>query len=58
MSDCKACDKQYTGKTTDHFRSRWNNYKSKARKGKGGNMENIKQSSSESRFITRLQRLS
>ena len=25
-------NKQYTGQTTDTFRSRWNNYKSKSRK--------------------------
>ena len=25
------CKKQYTGQTTDHFRSRRNNYKSKSR---------------------------
>ena len=24
---CKVCRKQYTGKTVDKFRSRWNNYK-------------------------------
>ena len=24
---CKVCGKQYTGKTVDNFRSRWNNYK-------------------------------
>ena len=24
---CKVCAKQYTGKTVDKFRSRWNNYK-------------------------------
>ena len=25
------CKKQYTGQTTDQFRSRWSNYKSKSR---------------------------
>ena len=24
---CKVCDKQYTGKTVDKFKSRWNSYK-------------------------------
>ena len=24
---CKVCSKQYTGKTADKFKSRWNNYK-------------------------------
>ena len=28
---CKICNKQCTGQTTDSFRSRWNNYKSKSR---------------------------
>ena len=28
LFSCKTFGKQYTGKTTDHFRSRWNNYKS------------------------------
>ena len=28
---CNQCKKQYTGQTTDNFRARWNNYKSKSR---------------------------
>ena len=32
LATCKICNKQYTGQTTDSFRSRWNNYKSKSRK--------------------------
>ena len=28
---CKICNKHCTGQTTDSFRSRWNNYKSKSR---------------------------
>ena len=28
---CNECKKQYTGQTTDNFRKRWNNYKSKSR---------------------------
>ena len=43
LFNCKACGKQYTGKTADHFRSRWNNYKSEAIKAESGNMENVKQ---------------
>ena len=39
----KSCIKQYLGNTTDHFRSRWNNYKSDVRKVESGNMENVKQ---------------
>ena len=31
LGTCKICTKQYTGQTTDSFRSRWNNYKSKSR---------------------------
>ena len=27
LLSCKSCGKQYVGNTTDHFRSRWNNYK-------------------------------
>ena len=34
---CKTCSKkQYTGETTNHFRFRWNNYKSNDRKFKSG----------------------
>ena len=29
LATCKICNKQYTGQTTNSFRSRWNNYKSK-----------------------------
>ena len=29
---CKICNKQYTGQTTDSFRSKWNKYKSKSRR--------------------------
>ena len=29
---CKISNKQYSGQTTDSFRSRWNNYKYKSRK--------------------------
>ena len=29
---CKVCKKQYTGKTADRFRLRWNNYKESYRK--------------------------
>ena len=28
LLSCKSCGKQYVGNTADHFRSRWNNYKS------------------------------
>ena len=28
---CKVCGKQYTGKTVDKFRSRWNNFKDSSR---------------------------
>ena len=32
LANCKINNKQYTGKTTDNFRSTWNNNKSKSRK--------------------------
>ena len=38
--DCK----DYMGNTTNHFRSRWDNYKSFVRKAESSNMENVKQS--------------
>ena len=47
----KTCRKQYTGKTNDHFRSRWNNYKSEARKAESGNMENVKQRFLQSHYL-------
>ena len=31
LMGCNKCKKQYTGQTRDHFRSRWNNCKSKSR---------------------------
>ena len=33
---CNKCKKQYTGQTTDNFRGRWNNYKSKSKSFKRG----------------------
>ena len=33
---CNKCKKQYTGQTTDNFRGRWNNYKSKCKSFKRG----------------------
>ena len=51
LFSCKTFGKQYTGKTTDHFRSRWNNYKSEARKAESGNMENVKQKFLQSHFL-------
>ena len=49
--NCKTCGKHYTCKTTDHFRSRWNNYKSEVRKFVSGNMENVKQKFLQSHFL-------
>ena len=43
LFSCKTCAKQYTGKTTDRFRYRRNNYKMEARKAESGNKKNIKQ---------------
>ena len=33
---CNICKKQYTDQTTDNFRCRWNNYKSKSESFKRG----------------------
>ena len=51
LFNCTTCGKQYTGKTTDHLRSRWNNYKSEARKAESGNMENVNQKFLQSHFL-------
>ena len=40
---CKTCDKQHIGKTTDHFRGRWNSHQTNVRKIESANMENVKQ---------------
>ena len=53
LLSCKSCGKQYVGNTTDHFRSRWNNYKSDVRKAESGNMENVKQKFLQSHFLQR-----
>ena len=46
---CKSCSKQYVGNTANHFRSRWNNYKS--RKTESGDMENVKQKFLQSHIL-------
>ena len=43
--------KQCIGNTKDHFRSRWNNCKSDARKAESVNMENVKQKFLQSQFL-------
>ena len=48
---CKSCGKQYVGNTTNHFRSGWNNYKS--RKTERGDMENVKQKFLQSHILQR-----
>ena len=48
---CKSCGKQDVGNTTDHFRSRWNNYNSDVRKAESGNLEDVKQKFLQSRFL-------
>ena len=53
LLSCKSCGKQYVGNTTDHFRSRWNNYKSDVRKAESGDMENVKQKFLQSHFLQR-----
>ena len=47
---CKVCKKQYTGKTVDRFRLRWNNYKESDRKFLRG--EEIKQKSWHEHFLS------
>ena len=49
----KSCGKQDVGNTTDHFRSRWNIYKSDVKKAESGNMENVKQKFLQSHFLQR-----
>ena len=44
-------NKQYTGKTTDYFRYKWNNYKMEARKAGKGDMENVKQKFLQTHFL-------
>ena len=51
LLSCKICGKQYVGNNTDHFRSRWNNYKSDVREAKSGNMGNVKQKFLKSHFL-------
>ena len=51
LLSCKSCSKQYVGNTTNHFRSRWNNYKSDVRKAESGDMENVKQRFLQSHFL-------
>ena len=51
LFNCKTCGKQYTDKTTDHFRSSWNSYKCEARKAESGNMESVKQQFSQSHYF-------
>ena len=47
---CKVCKKQYTGKTVDRFRLRWNNYKESGRKFLRG--EEVKQKSLHQHFLS------
>ena len=47
---CKVCTKQYTGKTVDRFRLRWNNFKERDRKFL--RVEEIKQKSLHEHFLS------
>ena len=51
LFNCKTCRKKYTGKTTDHFRRRWNNFKSEAKKAVTGTMENFKKKFLQSNIL-------
>ena len=53
LLSCKSCSKQYVGNTTDHFRSRWKNYKSDVRKAESGDMANVKLKFLQSQFLQR-----
>ena len=43
----------YGGNTTGHFRSRWTNCKSDARKAESGNIKNVKQKLFKNHFLQR-----
>ena len=51
LLSCKSCSKQYVGNTTNHFRSKWNNYTSDVRKVENSNMKNVKQKFFQSHFL-------
>ena len=51
LVNCKTCGKQYTGKTVDNFRSRWNKYKTDARKAASENIEISKQQFLQNNFL-------
>ena len=51
LLSCESCGKQNLSNTTDHFRSRWNNYKSDSRKAESADMENVKQKFLQSHFL-------
>ena len=51
LLNCRTCGKQYTGKTADRFRYRWNSYKMEASKAASGDMENVKQKFLQSHFL-------
>ena len=51
LFSCRTCGKKYTGKTTDRFRYRWNNYRMKSRKTESGYMENVKEKFLQSHFF-------
>ena len=51
LLSCKTYGKQYTGKTVDKFRSRWNNYKIDAKKTASCNMETCKQQFLQNQFL-------
>ena len=51
LLSCKTCGKQYTGKTVDKFKSRWNYYKTDGRKAASGNIESCKEQFLQSYFL-------
>ena len=43
LLNCKTYGKQYAGKAVDRFKSKWNNYRTDARKSTNGNTKSCKQ---------------
>ena len=58
ITSVRTWAKHYTGKTTDRFRYRCNNYKMEAGKAERGDMKNVKHKFLHSHFLQDDQRLS
>ena len=51
LLSCITCGKKCTSKTVDKFRSRWNHYKTDARKAASGNVESCKKQFLQNHFF-------